>query len=53
MLLSTMTKSVSSIWPAGRDGEVRCKINNSGDYYYEVNVEDCAINPYDPCIVVQ
>ncbi|MBA6326613.1 hypothetical protein H4J46_01380 [Colwellia sp. MB02u-6] len=40
-------------YSAERDGEVRCKIKNSGDYYYEVNVEGCATNPYDPRIVVQ
>lgn len=38
---------------ADRDSEVRCKIKNSGDYYYEVNVKGCATNPYDPRIVVQ
>ncbi|MBA6297838.1 hypothetical protein [Colwellia sp. MB02u-9] len=40
-------------YQAGRDGEVRCKIKNTGDYYYEVNVKGCATNPYDPRIVVQ
>ncbi|MBA6293931.1 hypothetical protein H4J58_07080 [Colwellia sp. MB3u-70] len=40
-------------YQAGADGEVRCKIKNSGDYYYEVNVKGCATNPYDPRIVVQ
>ncbi|MBA6287333.1 hypothetical protein [Colwellia sp. MB3u-4] len=41
------------VYQAGRDGEVRCKIKNTGDYYYEVNVKGCATNPYDPRIVVQ
>lgn len=40
-------------YSAERDGKVRCKIKNQGDYYYEVNVEGCAKNPYDPRIVVQ
>jgi len=40
-------------YSAGRDGKVRCKIKNDGDYYYEVNVEGCDSNPYDPRIVVQ
>lgn len=40
-------------YSAGRDGEVRCKIKNNGDYYYEINVQGCATNPYDPRIVVQ
>ena len=40
-------------YSAGPNGEVRCKIKNDGDYYYEVNVEGCATNPYDPRIVVQ
>lgn len=33
-------------------GEIRCKIKNDGDFYYEVNIEGCANNPYDPRIVV-
>lgn len=40
-------------YSAGRDGEVRCKIKNDGDYYYEINVQGCATNPYDPRIVVK
>lgn len=40
-------------YTADRDGKVRCKIKNDGDYYYEVNVEGCDSNPYDPRIVVQ
>jgi hypothetical protein len=40
-------------YSAGRDGEVRCKIKNSGDHYYEINVQGCASNPYDPRIVVK
>jgi hypothetical protein len=34
-------------------GNVRCKIKNAGDFYYEVNVEVCASNPYDPRIIVR
>ena len=40
-------------YSADPNGKVRCKIKNEGDYYYEVNVEGCATNPYDPRIVVQ
>lgn len=38
---------------AERNSEIRCKIKNQGDYYYEINVEGCATNPYDPRIVVK
>lgn len=40
-------------YSAAPHGEVRCKIKKQGDYYYEVNVEGCANNPYDPRIVVK
>lgn len=40
-------------YSADNDGEVRCKIKNDGDFYYEVNVTGCATNPYDPRIVVK
>tara|TARA_R110000737_G_scaffold108079_1_gene140799 strand:- start:1836 stop:2297 length:462 start_codon:yes stop_codon:yes gene_type:complete len=40
-------------YSADRNGKVRCKIKNKGDYYYEINVKGCATNPYDPRIVVQ
>ncbi|MGB1261730.1 MAG: hypothetical protein ACPG52_02375 [Cognaticolwellia sp.] len=38
---------------ADRNDKLRCKIKNKGDYYYEISVEGCANNPYDPRIVVQ
>jgi len=40
-------------YSADRGDKVRCKIKNAGDFYYEVNVEGCATNPYDPRLVVK
>lgn len=40
-------------YSSGSAGEVRCKIKNEGDYYYQINVVGCANNPYDPRIVVK
>ena len=38
---------------ADRNDKLRCKIKYKGDHYYEISVEGCASNPYDPRIVVQ